>query len=99
MPKLADKCPPFLLTVWTICSLTSLASSSKERTDCGFHKYQIDESYELKVVDKISESNKNFQTDCINTLLRMRDNIPSHNAVLLNNFGNDLARCFNQVKY
>lgn len=79
-------------TVKSANLLSSLASSSKERTECGFHKYQIDESYELKVVDKISECDKNFQADCISTLLRMRDSIPSHNAVLLNNIGNDTRK-------
>lgn len=79
-------------TVKSANLLSLLASSSKERTDCGFHKYQIDESYELKVVDKISECDKNFQADCISTILRMRDSIPSHNAVLLNYIGNDTRK-------
>lgn len=79
-------------TVKSANLLSSLASSSKERTDCGFHKYQIDESYELKVVDKISECDKNFQADLIKELLRLRDTIPSHNSILLNNMGNETRK-------
>jgi len=62
-----------------------LASSSKERTDCGFHRYVRNDDYELRVIDKISECNKNFQSDYIGELLRMKVNIPYCNPVLLNN--------------
>ena len=66
-----------------------LASSSKERTDCGLHKYLRVNDYELKVVEKISECDKNFQADYIQNLLTMRENSPVYHAVLLNNIGND----------
>ena len=62
-----------------------LASSSKERTDCGFHRYVRNDDYELRVIDKISRCDKNFQSDYINTLFRMRVGIPYCNPDLLNN--------------
>lgn len=65
--------------------IANLASSSKERTDCGFHRYVRNDDYELRVIDEISRCNKNFQSDYINTLLRMRVGIPYCNPVLLNN--------------
>lgn len=71
--------------------LSLLASSLKERTNCGLNKY-IDENYILKVIDKISECDKSFQANGIHALLRMKDNNPSHNAILLNNIGNDITK-------
>lgn len=63
-----------------------LASSSKERTECGgMHSLLIDVWYELKVIDKISECERNFQSDCIETLLRMREHNPKYNSILINN--------------
>lgn len=63
-----------------------LASSSKERTECGgIHSLLIDAWYGLKVIDKISECDKNFQSDCIETLLRMREHNPKYNSILINN--------------
>ena len=69
--------------------IANLASSSKERTDCGFHRYVRNDDYELRVIDKISRCNKNFQSDYIGELLRMKVNIPYCNPVLLNNIEND----------
>ena len=66
--------------------IAKLASSSKERTECGgMHSLLIDAYYELKVVDKISECDKNFQSDYIETLLRMREYDPKYNSILINN--------------
>jgi len=70
-----------------------LASSSHERTECGgMHLYLIDAWYVLKVVDKISECDKNFQSDYIETLLRMREHNPKYNTVLLNNISDNYKK-------
>lgn len=69
--------------------IANLASSSKERTDCGFNRYVRNDDYELRVIDKISRCDKNFQSDYINTLLRMKEHTPAYNAILLNNISND----------
>lgn len=69
-----------------------LASSSHERNACGLHKYLRVNEYELKVVDKISECDKKFQADCINTLLRMREHNPKYNAILINNISDNYKK-------
>ena len=70
-----------------------LTSSSKERTDCGgMNSYLTDAWYILKVVDKISECDMNFQVHDIETLLRMKEYNPKYNAILINNISDNYKR-------
>jgi len=68
--------------------IASLAVSSKERNDCGIGNMSIESNYSLKVIEKISECNMNFQADYIYTLLRIKEYNPNYNTVLLNNISN-----------
>lgn len=63
----------------------ALASSTKKRSEHGIHDLYRESEYTLKVIDKISMCNKDFQVDYIGELLRMKVNIPYCNPVLLNN--------------